>query len=79
MLEAWRRQHQVRFGSDKTIAWVAVPHGSLRARKRRPGNASPRQALVRIAQLAPPATEDFDRQLVDDERLRQALDMLAGL
>jgi hypothetical protein len=34
---------------------------------------------VRIAQLAPPATEDFDRQLVDDERLRQALDMLAGL
>jgi hypothetical protein len=34
---------------------------------------------VRIAQLAPPATEDFDRHLVDDERLRQALDMLAGL
>jgi hypothetical protein len=33
---------------------------------------------VRIAQLAPPATEDFDRHLVDDERLRQALDMLAG-
>jgi RNA polymerase sigma factor (sigma-70 family) len=79
MLETWRRRREVRFGSDETIAgWLFRTARYVLANDARTARRH-RQALARIAQLAPPATEDVDRGLVDDERLRQALDTLAGL
>jgi len=38
-----------------------------------------RQTLARISQLAPPLSDDLDRHVLEDERLRRAIDTLAQL
>lgn len=79
MLETWRRRHDVRFGSDETIAgWLFRSARYVLANDARTARRH-RHALDRIAQLASPVTDDVDRGLVDDERLHRALDTLAGL
>ncbi|MGO9583536.1 MAG: RNA polymerase sigma factor [Acidimicrobiales bacterium] len=79
MLEAWRRRRDVRFGYDETIAgWLFRTARYVLANDARSARRH-RQALARIAQLAPPATDELDRHLVDDERLRHALDTLGRL
>jgi len=79
MLESWRRRREVRFGSDETIAgWLFRTARYVLANDARSARRH-RLALARIAQLAPPAPDELDRHLVDDERLRHALDTLAEL
>jgi RNA polymerase sigma factor (sigma-70 family) len=79
MLEAWRRRRDVRFGSDETIAgWLFHTARYVLANDARAARRH-RQALARIAQLAPPHTDDLDSHLLDDERLRRVLDALAKL
>jgi RNA polymerase sigma factor (sigma-70 family) len=79
MLETWRRRDEVRFSPDGTIAgWLFrtaryVLANDARSRRRHA------QALARIAQLAPPLSDELDRHLLDEENLRQALDALAEL
>ena len=79
MLEAWRRRREVRFDDDGTIAgWLfRTAHYVLAndARSRRRHG----RALSRVAGLAQPDSGDIDRRLIDDERLRRALDALATL
>jgi len=78
-LEAWRRRREVRCGADETIAgWLFRTARYVLANEARSLRRH-RQALSRIAQLAPPVSDDLDRHLVDDERLRQALAALAAL
>jgi len=78
MLETWRRRREVRLGSDETIAgWLfrtaryVLVNDARTARRHR-------QALARIPAGAA-CHRRLDRGLVDDERLRQALDTFAGL
>ncbi|MFZ0667806.1 MAG: RNA polymerase sigma factor [Acidimicrobiales bacterium] len=79
MLEAWRRRREVRFGADGTIAgWLFLTARYVLANEARAARRH-RHALARIAQLAPPVTDDLDRHLVDDERLRRALAALTEL
>jgi RNA polymerase sigma factor (sigma-70 family) len=73
MLETWRRRSEVRFGADETIAgWLFRTARYVLANEARAARRH-RQALARIAGLAPPITDDIDHHLVDDERLRRAL------
>jgi RNA polymerase sigma-70 factor (ECF subfamily) len=79
MLEAWRRRREVHFGADGTIAgWLFLTARYVLANEARTARRH-RQALARIEQLAPTITDDLDRHLVDDERLRRALAALAEL
>lgn len=79
MLESWRRRRKVRFGSDETIAgWLFRTAHYVLANDARSTHRH-RQALARIAQLAPPASDELDRHVVDDERLCLAFDTLARL
>jgi RNA polymerase sigma-70 factor (ECF subfamily) len=79
MLEAWRRRGDVRFGVDGTIAgWLFRTARYVLANEARAGRRH-RRALERIAGQAPAVLDDVDRRLLDDERLRQALDTLRRL
>lgn len=76
MLEAWRRRKSVHFGVDDSLAgWLFrtaqyVLANELRTRRRH------HRLLDRISLLAPDATEEVDRRLLDDERLRVVLGAL---
>jgi RNA polymerase sigma-70 factor, ECF subfamily len=79
MLETWRRRDAVRFGADDSIAgWLfrtarfVLANDSRAARRHR-------EALSRIAQVAPPVPEDVVGRLVEDEQLRRVVGGLARL
>jgi RNA polymerase sigma-70 factor, ECF subfamily len=79
MLETWRRRREVRFGDDDSLAgWLfrtaryVLANDSRAARRHR-------EALSRIARLAPPAPDDVVGRLVDGEQLRRVVTGLSRL
>jgi RNA polymerase sigma factor (sigma-70 family) len=79
MLEAWRRRRDIRFGSDETMGgWLFRTARYVLANEARAARRH-RQALARIAQLAPAVTDDLDRHMLHAEQLRRVLDMLEEL
>lgn len=79
MLETWRRRREVRFSEGDSLAgWLFRSARYVLANEARASRRH-RDALARIALRAPLSSQDVDSRLVDDERLRAAVNGLALL
>jgi RNA polymerase sigma-70 factor (ECF subfamily) len=79
MLETWRRRYDIRFSEDDSLAgWLFRTARYVLANEARAARHH-RDALARIASRATQSSEYIASHLVDDERLRLAVDGLAQL
>jgi RNA polymerase sigma-70 factor (ECF subfamily) len=79
MLETWRRRNDVRYSDGDSLAgWLFRTARYVLANEARAARRH-RDALARIASRSSLSSDDIDSHLVEDERLRLAVDGLAHL